>query len=56
MSNHRNYNKLFPRRKSLAHLNEYIETKRAYGWELKGEIKQNYDGEYCCMMVFEGRK
>ena len=47
------YNKTFPVRKSLAHLNEFIAEKRKQGWELKGEIKQNYNGYYQCMMVRE---
>ena len=51
--NRLNYNKVFPARMNLAHLNEYIEEKIKQGWELKGEIKQNYNGEYCCMMVKE---
>lgn len=53
LKNTNSYNKTFPVRKSLAHLNEFIEEKRKQGWELMGEIKQNYNGEYCCMMVRE---
>lgn len=47
------YNKTFPVRKSLAHLNEFIAEKRKQGWKVEGEIKQTYDGYYQCMMVKE---
>lgn len=47
------YNKTFPVRKSLAHLNEFIAEKGKQGWKLKGEIKQNYNGDYQCMIVRE---
>lgn len=53
LKNTNGYNKTFPVRKSLAHLNEFIAEKRKQGWEQKGEIIQHYNGEYQCMMVRE---
>lgn len=45
------YSKEFPIRKSLAHLREYIAQKEVNGWELVGEIKITYNGQYQCMLV-----